>query len=152
MALLSAMFYSSAFLLREKLRAKFDATTIILWSTILGSLWLLPIMLVRGDRLFPYSWQGWLSVIGLGLCCQAIGQSIITFNLKRFSSSFVSLFLLLEPIMTAIFAWLIFAENLSTLNWVMFVSVLAGIYLASLSQVSEKSAINFSVSQPDEVH
>lgn len=137
-ALLSAVFYAGSFLVREHLRTKFEATTILLWSCTLGSLFTLPVVLITEDRVFPSSVSGWLSVICLALLCQVMGQGLLTYSLKRFSSGFVSLFLLLEPIITAIFAWAIFFEQLSLLNWLAFFVILAGIYLAKSGQGSQK--------------
>jgi drug/metabolite transporter (DMT)-like permease len=50
-------------------------------------------------------------------------------------------FLLLDPVITAILAWIIFAERLTPLNWLAFSVVLAGIYLAKSSQGAEKLTI-----------
>jgi drug/metabolite transporter (DMT)-like permease len=47
-------------------------------------------------------------------------------------------FLLVDPVITAILAWIIFSEELSPLNWLAFSVVLAGIYIAKPSQVSDK--------------
>ncbi len=137
-ALLSAVFYAGSFLISERLLSKFSVTTILLWNCSVGCLLTLPIVLSSENKLFPNSGSGWLAVIGLGVLCQVIGQGIITYSLKNFSAGFVSLFLLLEPLMTAIFAWVIFAERLSILNWVAFFVVLAGIYLAKSGQGAEQ--------------
>ncbi|MBD2775544.1 DMT family transporter [Iningainema tapete] len=137
-ALLSAVFYGGNLLIREHLLSKFSVTTILLWNCIVGGLLTLPIVLSRENKLFPSSFSGWLAVIGLGVLCQVIGQGIVTYSLKNFSAGFISLFLLLEPLMTAIFAWVIFGERLSIFNWVAFFVVLAGIYLAKSGQGSKQ--------------
>ena len=64
---------------------------------------------------------------------------IFIHTLKQFSAGFVSLFLLLEPILTAIFAWIIFSEKLNFLNWIAFTTVLVGIYFAKSGQGAQKS-------------
>ena len=137
-ALLSAVFYAGSFLISEQLLKKFSATTILLWNCTVGGLLLLPIVVWSENQLFPSSFLGWFSVIGLGFLCQGIGQGIVTYSLKNFSAGFVSLFLLLGPLMTAIFAWIIFGERLSILNWVAFFVVLAGIYLAKSGKGAEQ--------------
>jgi drug/metabolite transporter (DMT)-like permease len=104
-----------------------------MWRCFIGSILILPLVLLAGDRVFPYSWQGWLAVIALAVICQAFGQGLIIHSLGRLSSGFVALFLLLEPVITAIIAWLLFSERLSLLNWLDFSVVLAGIYLAKSS-------------------
>ncbi|MBA4455349.1 EamA family transporter, partial [Cylindrospermopsis raciborskii CS-506_B] len=59
-------------------------------------------------------------------------------NLKQFSSGFVTLLMLIEPLLTALFAWVIFGEKLSALNWIAFFLILTGIYIAKLSIGSVK--------------
>ncbi|WP_287247937.1 DMT family transporter [Moorena sp. SIO4E2] len=129
-ALLSALFYAATLLVTEHLRVKFDTSTILLWLYTLGGLLLLPLTLLFEDRLFPASFSSWSAVIGLGLCGSIIGLGALFYSLKQFSSSFVSLILLLEPMIAAVLAWLIFAEKLSWLNGLTFIIVLSGIYLA----------------------
>ncbi|MCC3408228.1 MAG: DMT family transporter [Microcoleus sp. PH2017_10_PVI_O_A] len=137
-ALLSAMFYAGNLLIAEHLRAKFPATTILMWRCFIGSILILPLVVLAGDRVFPYSWQGWLAVIALAVICQAFGQGLLIHSLGRLSSGFVALFLLLEPVITAILAWLLFAESLSLFNWFALAVVLAGIYLAKSSSSTDK--------------
>ncbi len=137
-ALLSAMFYAANLLIAEHLRTKFPATTILMWRCFIGSVLILPLVLLAGDRVFPYSWQGWLSVIALAVICQAFGQGLLIHSLGRLSSGFVALFLLLEPVITAILAWILFSEKLSLFNWLAFSIVLVGIYLGKSSSSAEK--------------
>lgn len=137
-ALLSAMFYAANLLIAEHLRIKFPATTILMWRCFIGSILILPLVVFAGDRVFPYSWQGWLAVIALAVICQAFGQGLLIHSLGRLSSGFVALFLLLEPVITAILAWMLFSESLSLFNWLAFAVVLAGIYLAKSSGNADK--------------
>jgi drug/metabolite transporter (DMT)-like permease len=138
LAILSAVFSAANLLTVEKLRAKFSATTILLWCSFFGALLTFPIVLLTEDVLFPYSWAGWLTIIAQALVCQVLGQSLQAYNLKGFSSGFVAVFLLLDPVITAILAWIIFGERLTSLNWLAFSVVLAGIYLAKSSQGADK--------------
>ena len=138
LALLSAVFSAANLLTVEKLRAKFSATTILLWCSFFGALLTFPIVLLTEDVLFPYSWAGWLAIIAQALVCQVLGQSLQAYNLKQFSSGFVAVFLLLDPVITAILAWVIFSEQLSPLNGLAFSVVLIGIYLAKISLGADK--------------
>ncbi|WP_424094481.1 DMT family transporter [Moorena producens] len=129
-ALLSAFFDAGSLLIIEHLLVKFETSTILLWNFTLSSLLLLPCTLLFEDRLLPASFSVWFALIALGLFGSIIGLGALVYSLKQFSSSFVSLILLLEPIIAAFLAWLIFAEELSLLNGLMFIIVLSGIYLA----------------------
>jgi len=129
-ALLSAAFLGIYFLLVEQLRSRFSATTILLWRCAIGTAALLPIVLLTEGSVFPGTKVAILAVLGLGLISEGLGQRLLADCLNKLSASFVALFLLLEPIISALLAWLIFAERLSPGTWVGFAIVLTGIYLA----------------------
>jgi drug/metabolite transporter (DMT)-like permease len=133
-ALFSAVIYAGYFLTIEKLRSQFSALTISLWYCILSSIILLPFVLVFEHQVFPTTLLGWANVISLSILCQVIASVIFIYQLKQFSSAFVSLFMLLQPILTAVLAWFVFKEPLSLLNWIAFFIVLLGIYLAQSSE------------------
>lgn len=135
-ALLSAVFLGSYFLLVEKLRRQFSATTILLWRCGVGSALLLPVTLATETQLVPTELVPLLAVLGLGIVSEGMGQRLLADSMQHFSSSFVALFLLLEPIISAILAWVFFAEALTTSTWFGFAIVLGGIYLAQSSQSS----------------
>ncbi len=132
-ALLSAAFLGVYFLVVEQLRNRFSATTILLWRCVLGSLFLIPIVVLTENQFFPASLTAWSGVIGLGIISEGLGQRLLADCMDKFSSGFISLFLLLEPIISAILAWGILAESLTPITWVGFVVILTGIYLAQTS-------------------
>lgn len=140
LALLAAIFYAINLLIIGSMRGKFDTKTILLWRCGFGALFVFPLAWFGEGSLFPDSWQGWLIVIALAVVCQVIGQGLLIYSLKQFSSSFVAIFLLSEPIITAILAWIIFDENLSWFNGIVFGLILFGIYLAKSSNSSVKTA------------
>jgi drug/metabolite transporter (DMT)-like permease len=142
LALLSAVFFSSNFLVMEKLRDKFSTTSLLLWSCFFRIFLTFPIALLTEDQLFPSSVEEWLPVFCLALFCQVIGTGILIYSLKQFSSGFISLLLLLDPIMTTILAWVIFAEHLSLFNLLAFFVVLVGIYVAKSGRGSDKGELN----------
>ncbi|MGB7415434.1 MAG: DMT family transporter, partial [Thermosynechococcaceae cyanobacterium] len=136
-ALLSAVFLGIYFLLVEQLRQRFSATTILLWRCIIGSAFLLPIVLTTEGQVFPTTRTAIFAVLGLGIICEGLGQRLIAACMDQFSSSFVSLFLLLEPIISAILAWFIFVEHFGPITWVGFAVVLTGLYFAQTSESAQ---------------
>lgn len=145
LALLSAIFYGFSYLIYEQLRVIFAAKTLLLITCFFRSLLVLPIIFLTDAPVFPSSWLGWLVVIGLGILCQSWANLILLHSLKQFSSGFISLFLLLDPIITAILAWIIFSERLTFLNWIAFGCVLLGIYYAKSGQGAEKKSENLQI-------
>ena len=136
LAVMSAVFLGTYFLVVEQLRNRFSATTILLWRCTIGSLLLIPVMLISTEQLFPTTSTAILGVMGLGIISEGFGQRLLADSMDKLSSSFVSLFLLLEPIVSAILAWIIFTERLSSTTWVGFAVVLTGIYLAQSSSAA----------------
>lgn len=138
LALLSAMFWAGYLLVAEKLQNQLSIIAIMTWICVLGTFFCLPILLVTRDELFPHSWEEWLTLIILGIAVILI-QSLITYSLKYLSSGLVATILLLNPILTAIFAWLIFSETLDLLNLLALFTVLLGIFLTTSSKNAVKT-------------
>ena len=133
-ALLSAALHGVNILVVGYLRDRGCTTDrILLWRCGGGALMVLPIVLLTDVRLFPVSTQGWLIVIALAVVCQTFGQSLLVFSLKHFSSSFVGVFALLKPLVTALLAWIIFTEGISLVSAIALGLILTGIYLAKTS-------------------
>jgi drug/metabolite transporter (DMT)-like permease len=140
-AILSAIFLAAYLLCVEQLRTKFSPTTIQLWICGSAALLIFPLLLFAGDQIFPSSVGVWLAVMSFTLICQVLGQGLLTYSLDKLSSVVVSLFHLLQPVFSAIFAWAIFWESLSFSQWVGFAVVIIGLYLA----VSSQTAVHFSL-------
>jgi len=141
LGLLAALFYALNLSILEYLRPKFSAVKLLFWRCTIGAIALLPLIWLTQDSFFPHSWRGWATVFILASLCQCFGQCMLIHNLKYFSSTFIAIFLLLEPTLTAIFAWVIFGETLSGLNSLGFVIILSGIFLAKTSQSSQKKIL-----------
>ncbi len=139
-ALISAVLHGVNLLLAGHLRDELNTTTILRWRCGFGALIMFPFVWLTEEHLFPYSWEGWLVIIALAVVCQLFGQGLLVYSLKQFSSSFVAIFMLLKPIVSALFAWVIFAESVSLFNALALVLILVGIYLAKSSNSAEKSA------------
>ncbi len=99
----------------------------------------IPVVLIFDNQIFPISAMGWFAVIGLALICEAIGHGLVVYSLKHFSSGFVTLFMLLEPVITAILAWIIFAEALGIVNSIAFIIIMLGIYMAKTGKGADKN-------------
>ena len=133
-ALLSAALHGANILTVGYLRDRgCETSTVLFWRCSFGALIMLPFVYLADIQMFPMTLQGWSMVIALAIVCQTFGQGLLVFSLKHFSSSFVGIFTLLKPILTAFLAWLIFAEDLSLTSGIAVILILMGIYLAKSS-------------------
>jgi drug/metabolite transporter (DMT)-like permease len=69
-------------------------------------------------------------LVGLALISHAAGQGLIAYALAHLPAAFSSVSLLFQPVMAALFAWLLLGEGMVPLQLLGGLIVLAGIYLA----------------------
>ncbi|MEH2328320.1 DMT family transporter [Nostoc sp.] len=150
-ALTSSIFYAANFLLIEQIRNKFSVITILLWRCAIATSLMIPIVLIFEKQVFPVTLSGWLVVFALAAICETLGHGLIVYSLKNFSSVFISLFLLLNPLIVAILAWILLSEKLSIFNLLGLALILAGIYLAISSKESVQSKVNTHIESPPEI-
>ena len=127
----TAMFYAWYLLQVKGLR---DSGAGTLWlmavTTTITAVILLPVALASGEALLPATALGWWKLLGLAWISHAAGQGLIAYALAQLPAAFTSVGLLLQPVIAALFAWLLLAEPLSALQVVGGAIVLTGILLA----------------------
>jgi len=135
----TAMFYAWYLLSMKGLRDRGAATLqLMATTTTITAVILLPVALasahLSGQALLPQSCTGWLKLLGLAWISHSAGQSLIAYALAQLPAAFSAVGLLLQPVMAAVFAWLLLAEPLSAPQFAGGAVVLAGIYLAHLGR------------------
>jgi DME family drug/metabolite transporter len=91
-----------------------------------------PVM--RGGHLSAdIPWSAWLLLIYLGVGTQGVAYLFFQWGLKTESATVASIVTLLEPVLAAILAWLLFDERLGSLGFVGAGMLIAGLMLLSVS-------------------
>jgi drug/metabolite transporter (DMT)-like permease len=127
----TAVFYAGYLLAVKALRDRACTTLWVMATTsTISALVLLPLAAASGEALLPQSAAGWLKLVGLAWISQCAGQGLIAYALAHLRASFSSVSLLFQPVMAALFAWLLLGEPLAPLQIVGGAVVLMGIYLA----------------------
>jgi drug/metabolite transporter (DMT)-like permease len=131
LGVVTAMFYAGYILAVKGLRDRGEsALRLMAVTSTITAILLLPVALATGEQFFPASPGGWLILLGLALVSHAAGQGLIAYALAHLPAAFSSVGLLLQPVVAALFAWLLLAEPLAALQVAGGLVVLAGIYLA----------------------
>jgi drug/metabolite transporter (DMT)-like permease len=131
LGVVTAMFYAWYLLSVKGLRARGAGTLALMAvTTTITALILFPVALASGEPLLPASAAGWLKLLGLAWISHAAGQGLIAHVLANLPAQFTSVGLLLQPVMAALFAWLLLDEPLGAMQVAGGAVVLAGIYLA----------------------
>ncbi len=135
LAFVTAMFYGVYMIAVAKLRGSHGTQSLMLWSSLVSALALLPVALLMGDVMLPATLQGWFTLFGLAWISHALGQGLIAYALGHLPASFSSLVVLVQPVAAAFFGWLWLGEGLTSLQIGGGLVVLFGIYLARRAQL-----------------
>ena len=131
LGVVTAMFYAGYILAVKGLRDRGETTLYLMAvTTTITAIFLFPVALASGEQMLPVSAFGWWMLIGLALVSHAAGQGLIAYALAGLPAAFSSVSLLFQPVMAALFAWLLLSEALVPLQMLGGVIVLVGIYLA----------------------
>lgn len=129
-ALITAVFYGLYLILIGRLRARHNTAELMLWSSIGSLITLLPIALILESTFLPKTIYGLSILVALGVVSHVLGQGLLAFAMGHIKSSLSSVFVLLQPIIAGIYAWLIFKESLSSIEVLGMCVSLIGIYIA----------------------
>ena len=131
LGVITAMFYAWYLLAVKDVRDLGAATLqLMAVTTTITTAFLLPVALASGEALLPPTALGWLKLLGLAWISHSGGQGLIAYALAHLPAAFSSVSLLFQPVMAAVFAWLLLGEPLVPLQVAGGVVVLCGIYLA----------------------
>ncbi|MGA7986306.1 MAG: DMT family transporter [Burkholderiales bacterium] len=131
LGVVTAMFYAWYLLVVKELRDRGAATLqLMAITTTITAVLLLPVALASGEQMLPATALGWLTLVGLALVSHVAGQGLITYALAHLPAAFSSVGLLFQPVMAAVFAWVLLGEALAPAQIAGGIVVLIGIYLS----------------------
>jgi len=131
LGVVTAVFYAGYLLAVKGLRDRGESTLRVMAATsTISAVFLFPAALASGEPMLPSSLLGWGDLLGLALVSHAAGQGLIAYALAHLRAAFSSVSLLFQPVMAALFAWLLLGEALVAPQIAGGMVVLAGIYLA----------------------
>jgi drug/metabolite transporter (DMT)-like permease len=137
LGVVTAIFYAGYLLAVKGLRDRGETTLHLMAVTsTLTAMVLFPVALATGEPMLPATARGWWILAGLALVSHAAGQGLIAYALAHLPAAFSSVSLLFQPVMAALFAWLLLSEPLAPLQVAGGVIVLAVIYLARRGSAS----------------
>jgi drug/metabolite transporter (DMT)-like permease len=131
LAMLAGVFYAGYLLATQRIRAKMDTLPSLWVASATGTVLLLAFILATGQALGGYSFNAYMALLGLGLISQLVGWLAINYALGHMPASVVSVTLLSQPILTALFAVPLLGESLETHQIAGGLIALGGIFLVN---------------------
>lgn len=126
----SAMTYAAFGIMGKRARSKHNSLTIQFYSMTFGSLFLVPALTVPGASLGPYPWQVWALMVFIAAGPTLVARVLYVSAVKHVEASRAAIVANIEPVMAAIFAFVMLGEALSPLQIIGGCLVLAGAILA----------------------
>ncbi|HEY7983354.1 MAG TPA: DMT family transporter [Ktedonobacterales bacterium] len=123
--------YGGYLLVTGRIRARMDTLSTLWISCAAGSVLLLAVNLVAGHALWGFSTRVALTLLALGLISQVGGWLAINYALGHLPASIVSVTLLGQPVLTALFAVPLLGQALGTNQLLGGAVALGGIYLVN---------------------
>jgi drug/metabolite transporter (DMT)-like permease len=130
LGVLTAVFYAGYMLSIKLASTQLGTARLMAISTSITALALLPFALVDSERFLPQSTHGWAVLAGMALIAQVAGQSLIAHAFARLPAAMSSVSLVLQPVLAAVFAWILLGEGMTPLQMAGGAVVLFGIFLA----------------------
>jgi len=140
LALAGAVAIAVYLVIGRKLRGKLPLVPYIWLVYGFAAIFLLLLVFVTGTPLTGYSAQGYLWIVLLALVPQLIGHSSFNYALKFVSATYISISTQMEPIGSAIAAFLLFNETPTTTQIYGSAAILVGVFLATIGQQSNPNA------------
>lgn len=139
LALAAALFITIYFLVGQQIRAKTSVTTYTFIAYSIGGLSLVVYSLFKGYSLVDYPANDWIFFILLAIIPTIFGLNLLNWTLKWFSTSLISMAIILEPIGASIFAYILFKEAITWSQWLGGSIIIFGLFLFVTSTKRERN-------------
>jgi drug/metabolite transporter (DMT)-like permease len=132
LSIITSGWYAAYLLCVRSARFSQGTSQVMFWSSLVGAPLMLAGALALHERIFPTSLYGWLACAGLGLV-HVTGQGAIAWALGRLPAATASVIVLIQPVITAVLGFVIFAEPMSPLQIAGGAVALIGVVIAQLA-------------------
>ena len=130
LGVVTAMFYAAYQLTIERLRQRFSTITIMIYAVPVSAMVTLTLAILGDGTLVVTTPVGWAVLVALAVGPQVLGQGLIAWALAHLPASFVSVSLLVQPMVAATVAWFLFDERIGVQQAIGAIVVLTGIVTA----------------------
>lgn len=128
-----AMFMITVYKLRDTVKSN-----VIMFLSAFGTLLVLAAVIFFTESFYvPKNFEELWPLLALALVSQILGQGLLAYCLGKVNASLSSLITLSQPVVAALYAWVIFQEHLNLQSIIAIIITLTGVYLAK-TQTSNK--------------
>ena len=140
LAFAAAFFYAGFLLIAYRLRDSIESSVIMFVSAFGGLVGLFAASLAVEGLQVPQGWNDIWPILALTLCVQVVGHNLLTHCQGKLSVNLSSVICLSQPAIAAVYSWAVFSEQLSMLEILGIVVVMAGVYIVKRQYSAKKTA------------
>ena len=130
LGIITGAFFGLYFLAVGAARGRTNAARVTFELSVITSAILFVVAFFFEPRMLPQSASGWGVLVTLGLISHAGGQGLVSVALGRLPTVFSSLVIFLEAIAAALFAWVLLGENVTLIQALGGIIIVAGIWIS----------------------
>lgn len=134
LAVVSALGYS---LIIKKMTDRYNVFTIVAYQNLIGIFFFLPLFFMLDFKHFIQvkpTWDVIIPLLNLGVFASTFAFIFFTYSIKNLGISRANIFTNAIPVLTAIFAYFILGEVITTLKLVGILVVVLGLFLSQLKK------------------
>lgn len=132
LAIAASMLYATYILITKNVLKRISTLPFMFYSMLGSLVFLLIVSNILGDELLHFNLKTWGSFAGMGIICQLAGWITINYAISRLESTKVSIALLSQTVTTGLLAVVLLGEELSVVEIIGSIIVLAGIAVTFL--------------------
>ncbi|MBM3511810.1 MAG: DMT family transporter [Alphaproteobacteria bacterium] len=134
LALVGAASFGAWVLLAKAQRGSLSTPVTMAWNMGLGAPMLLIYTAIVGEPIMARTAFGWGVLFAFAVTVNVIGLSIFTYTTGRLSASINAAALLVIPVLSTTYGWILFDERVSLTQGIAAALVLAGLFLTQRGQ------------------
>jgi drug/metabolite transporter (DMT)-like permease len=115
-----------------------DFIVFMAWTSIFTTAFLLVAALLEEGPMVPPDLYSWIVLVALGVVVQALGWWFVTRSLPRLEASRGSLVMVLQPVLTTVWGYLLFSEHLTWLQLLGASITLTAVYYGSVHKAHSR--------------
>jgi drug/metabolite transporter (DMT)-like permease len=136
-AIFSAVAYAGYILVLKQLRHRLRTPIIMFWTTLFNMVILLGCAWGSSESLILSTLNDWIGVLGLAILVHVTGQGLLAYAMGHLSAAFISVVLLLAPVVAALLGWVLFGEVVGIPQLVGGILILVSIVIARQDELKD---------------
>ena len=130
LAMAAAAFYAGYVLTLSRVRKRASIVSTMAISGAAASVILLALAALTEEQIWPHTIDGWLVALAMAMFAQISGQMLIAMSLAHVSAGLVATMFLMQPVIPAGVAWILFGESVTIHQIIGAVALLAGLEIS----------------------